>query len=437
MLQPKKSSDSSEVAEERDTWHVSALKPKSVVAEAPQQPRPRLLMRRRDSRSNVFSGEADEEDNISLNNSEDGRSGSCMTLQGKPKVCCNRLRRLVWKHPLVSRIRRRYRKIPARYKYMCFILWVSWKFVAAFLVVYLLESSSGTSQESAALMANPLRILYIVTSSAAYNAIQSSSWKDSIINFAEKENYKLSVVLILGDEIDDTQEATITKDIPGAVDIFIWSDAVPFTEQDGKLIENHDALQLQYRFVIKDHWFGHDVFMVWDEASRLYPEHVDYFWKQSLMLSATYADAERIVIPGFVSVAFGTNQTQVSGMGPFDRNKCCGDNTLGTLTTVGDQTSLSPIRVQRLSDDSKVAVLPSYRQTGWMLTREQIWKLFGKCSSFFPLADNQPEECVWHRWISLADDAFSHHFVLQTPAKGVLSPSSPNHLWKIWGDKTV
>lgn len=466
--------------------------------ETPPPRRPRLLMKRRHSSSagsssigshlsslgeNSTTGGDSDRSLDGIDNDDDYHDGKRNHRDDKSrarrrkksssgaKACFRRTRRRVWYHPWVQKVRRRYRKVPARYKYMCFLLWVSWKFVAAFLVVYLFQSSSSSDGSRHGGDANDsiLRLLYIVTASSAEHTIQqSSSWKGSVVDLVSTtsttsdqkrhHDYRVDVVLILGDAatVDATQKARIRQGLPEAVDLTIWSNAVPFAMQDGKLVENHDALSLQHRFVVKDRWFHYDVFMVWDENIRVHPEHVDYFWNQSQVLwsSSSSSSSEidtnaspQVTIPGFVAVApIRTNQTaQVLGTGPFNAN------SFNSVLAAEGPALLEPTRVmQGVSDDaSKVVLLSSkqqqqtrQQQQGWMMTKRQIGRLLHQCPSFLPQADQQPESCEWHRWISLAPHEFSHHFVMRTsptssimPTSDKLLEASPNRLRKNWVDK--
>lgn len=367
------------------------------------------------------------------------------TIGGPQRIWCKHARLYFWYHPVVHAVRRRYKRIPTRYKYMCFVLWVSWKFVAAFLLVYLVQSSSSSSS-SAANGEGVLRILYMVTAPHVQQQHQSAStatplWIESVHGLVNQGRHHVDVVFILGDDSVDTTLETIWRQLlPPSTTLTVWANAIPWKNEDGRLVPDAAALALQHRLVVKDQWFNYHVFLQWDTNTRIKATHVDYFWQQSQILSpAPAGSGSTTTIPGFFGVGrVPGNQTQSSG--PFRAQVCC--DVLETNNyMVRDATFLlKATSIQRRQDDAQMVLLPvsSKHLNGWMMTQQQVLKVLQGCPSFLPTVDDGSGHCSWKSWINLDPEVFSNHFVEQFANVAASSNSlSPNRLWKELGQKDV
>lgn len=363
-----------------------------------------------------------------------------MTMKSKKKskktvVCCKSLRRYLWYHPWTRIARKRYRRVPARYKYLCFIVWVSWKFVATFLVVYFVSKAEDNGDSSPA----ALRLLYMVTAEAIIPDAQSSStaadtWIRSVTHLAHSNHGNIvDAVLILGDpSIDPKLEASWRFRLPKSVNLFIWTDAIPWRVQEGRLVEERDALWLQHRFVMMDRWSEYDIFMSWHVDAYVTAAHVDFFWKQSRKMTEVLA-----AIPGFVSVSLASNETDVpSATGPFDARVCCGTEETSSIIVEDPSLLALKARLPRANEDSSIALLPSQDlRPGWMMTNQQLGRIHEECASFLPSTDYGPDGCFWRRWVDLRPEHYSYHFVQHSTKTA--SSLSPNLLWKDLGETST
>ena len=340
---------------------------------------------------------------------------------------CKLTRRYIWYHPWTRAARKRYRRIPARYKYMCFLLWVGWKFVAAFLVVYFVSSNGNDKEVSQT--DTVLRLLYMVTANTILTQQYTETWIESVTTLTQNNRHHVDVVFILGDEtVDPNLVISWRQQLPASVDLSIWTDAVPWRIQDGKLVEETDALWQRTRFVMKDRWSQYDVFMSWDTDARVTTAHVDYFWQESQKMT------EGLAITGFVSVSLPlANQTELAReTGPFDSRVCCGAPK--TSLVVQDPTLLAlKTPLQHLHENSRMGLLPSHDpRQGWMMTNQQLGRYLKECPSFLPSTDYNPGDCFWQRWLNLDPMVYSYHFVQHSA--NTASSLSPNRLWKEFGE---
>lgn len=351
--------------------------------------------------------------------------------EGRP-IWCKRARDYIRLHPIVREVKRRYKSVPKRYKWLCLVLWVSWKFVAAFLLVYLVQSSS--SSQSATDSDSVLRILYMVTTSHLQQST-ASTWIESVRNLVNEGRHHVDVVLILGDNsVDSTVETQWRQNLPTSTTLTVWADATPWKNQDGRLVADTDALSLQHRSVMRDQWFNYNLFMQWDANVRIRATHVDYFWRQSQSLTAT----SEVSIPGIFEVGRAGNQTLSSESGPFHAQTCC--NTVETKYMMNDASFLAKATsIKRLQDDAQRVLLPvsSANLHGWMMTQGQLMKLLQACPSFLPSVDDRAGHCSWQSWINLDPDFFSNHFVEQTAHVASFISLPPNRLWKDLSPKSV
>eukprot|EP00977_Amphora_coffeiformis_P004032 scaffold804_cov165-Amphora_coffeaeformis.AAC.11 len=348
----------------------------------------------------------------------------------KNKMYCKLARRYIWYHPWTRAARKRYRRVPTRYKYWCFLLWVSWKFIAAFLVVYFVSNTNNSDENSGT---GGLRVLYMVTASntiLAQQPLYAETWIESATNLNKNNRYHVDVAFITGNEtIDPNLVISWRQKLPASVNLFIWTDAIPWRLKDDKVAAQTDALWLQHRFVMKDRWPFYDIFMSWDADARVTVAHVDYFWQQSQKM------ADHLVILGFVPVSLAPrNQTKMTGeTGPFDSRVCVGAPEVSMV--VQDHTLLSLEAPTRHSgENSKLALIPSNDpRQGWMMTNQQVGSLLEECPYFLPSTDYHPAGCSWPRWVDLDPKQYSYHFV-QHSANDATSLLSPNRLWKELGE---
>ena len=264
-------------------------------------------------------------------------------------------------------------------------------------------------------------------------------WIESVHNLVNEGRHHVDVVFILGDDsVDTTLETKWRQLLPPSTTLTVWANAIPWKNNNGRLVPDTAALQMQHRLVVKDQWFNYHVFLQWDANSRIKATHVDYFWQQSQMLSAA-ASGTATIIPGFFRVGrVPGNQTQPPG--PFRAQTCC-DILETNNYMVHDATFLLKVTsIQRRQDNAQMVLLPvsSENLNGWMMTQQQVLKVLEGCPSFFPTVDDGSGHCSWKSWINLDPEVFSNHFVEQLANVAASSNSlSPNRLWKELGKKDV
>jgi len=356
----------------------------------------------------------------------------------KKGMSCQLIRRYVWYHPWTRAARTRYRRIPARYKYCCFFVWVGWKFVAAFMVLYFVSSATNNDdvdRNGIGGNGTPLRLLYMVTSDTVRTQRRpyAEAWIESVIDLSLNHRYIVDVAFITGDEtIDPNLVVFWRQKLPAYAGLYIWTDAIPWRVQGDKVAPQMDALWLQHRFVVKDRWPYYDIFMSWDVDARVTVAHVDYYWRQSRRM------ADDLVILGFVPVILTPdNQTQsTEEIGPFDSQVCCGATE--RIAFVRDAGLLAIEEPARHSgENSRMALIPSNDpRQGWMMTNQQLRSLLEECPYFLPSTDDHPTGCSWPRWVDLDPKHYSYHFV-QHFTNGTVSSLSPNRLWKELGENDI
>ena len=258
----------------------------------------------------------------------------------------------------------------------------------------------------------------------------TTTWLESVYNIVDGGHYHVDVVLILGDaNVDTTIQSKWRQQLPPATSLTVWADAIPWQNLNGLLVPDTAALSLQHRSVIKDQWFNYDVFMHWEANTRIKASHVDYFLKQSQMLSS-------ILIPGFFEIGRAGNQTHSTAVGPFQPEMCCSATETNFVLT--DETVLEKaVSIQRQQDNAQMILLPvsSEHLHGWMMTQRQLLNVVGKCPPFLPSVDDKAGHCSWDSFLDLDPKVFSNHFVEQAVVSS--GSLSPNSLWKELGQKVV
>ena len=258
---------------------------------------------------------------------------------------------------LVRKIRHHYQstiaKVPPKYKWLCLFLWVAWKFVAVYLVYYLIgpavtpsttiqwipltlphqgrpEMVDGRSiLQKDQHTSSPVRVLYIVTStvssaheasSAVYNAVPLM--RHSVATILDQTGFHVDIVWIIetqtGASVSDQVDITpflpfIRKALPSQVGISIWPNASPLIPDPhtGRLAPQNSQ-QHQAWWAIRDKFPFYHFFMVWPDTARILGSHVSHFWTLSQQLEnhSSYTDGHgnlgknppQKYIPAFVPV---------------------------------------------------------------------------------------------------------------------------------------
>lgn len=387
-----------------------------------------------------------------------GDSDESLTTKAPPAPTgrLRRLRLVLHYHPLSKKLRRRYRAVPPRYKYVCCLLWLTWKVGAILaLVLYWLQSSSSQSSP----LTQGRKLLYVVT--AEHPSVADGrmpAWVAGVHSLVE--DYQVHVVLIQGYAADKSDRYWGQVLASAVVDFQVWSDAVPWRQTaDGRLVEDPAALRWQHRHVLKDRLLDYDVFAVFGDAVALSAAaHVDNFVERSHQWKSWGATADwpeyPRVVPGFLPLQQRHDPSlskKEAAKGPFDpQHLCCKilnnattDVTAGAVSStnlVWSESSdlLAQVRVGQFQGQN-FALVPSSAQ-GWFLTRGQLGRLLQACPTFLPPwdASNAPP-CLWQRLIPLAPAEFAQSFVYDAAPLTGAEPLllGPNALWHEWNLASV
>lgn len=221
--------------------------------------------------------------------------------------------------------RDRYEQVPARYKAMCFILWVGWKFVFVGILWYCAQTSSSPKQQQ--------RMLCLVTAPSRTETFTSTIAR-SIANL--EQQFDVDVNWIVDDNNDER---------------FVWGDAMPMS----------GSLYRQERFVVKDAFLFYDMFVaLYDEQVVLTLAMVEDYLELSQQLSAHNANIEIEYLP-----YVGIQETQTSQMDALDH------------------PLLGPSRIIHLDHD-----VQHKSNWGWMATRQQILQLYRENKFHLPPFDD-------------------------------------------------
>jgi hypothetical protein len=216
--------------------------------------------------------------------------------------------------------KRRFHRIPRRYKFALLLLWIGWKLVVAAIFVYFLQSGffSGTTSLQSS---SPLKVLYIVTSLAEYNSGRRDTIKgqdrlaqvlvpvlvDSLHSLLEARDnnhnsrIQVDVYLVLAYTLRPEREQFIRSHLPASVGLQIWDDACPLgydpplprqsplldpTAQQFALQNNTRSLARQHRYIVRDYLLEYDFFIAMEDDMRVTADHVLHFAEMSHALLA-------------------------------------------------------------------------------------------------------------------------------------------------------
>lgn len=201
-------------------------------------------------------------------------------------------------------LKERYRRVPPRYRYLFFLIWVFWKFVAFFLVVYFVTPVPQDHRSSSTLNQQhnePLRVLYTVTSLAEYNNGKRSTKAgqdrlkevmlpilvDSLESIKEA-GYHVDAYLILAYKLRPEREDMVRQALPAGVGLQIWDEACPLgydkKHDESHILNNTRALARQHRYVFKDKLTDYDIFMAWEDDMRITGHHLDHFMEMTTLI---------------------------------------------------------------------------------------------------------------------------------------------------------
>ncbi|KAL7560003.1 hypothetical protein ACA910_013497 [Epithemia clementina (nom. ined.)] len=284
------------------------------------------------------------------------------SLQAKEKHCI----RHIW---IARQIRQHYQstiaQVPPKYKWLCLVVWVAWKFVAVYLVYYFITPTTGTikstemqwipsilphdlvvaahhpigmnspqqqqqqqppadNKPAAPGSSAVVRVLYIVTSTVPTSNKATSSLYEALpllrhnVATILQQGFHVDVVWILESptasdiqgQVDIAPMLSVIRSaFPSQVDLSIWPQATPLVpDQDTGLLVQDNSQQHQAWWVIRDSFAFYHVFMVWPDTARVLGSHVHHFWtmSQQLLIQEKNNDKQRInlrqLIPGFVPV---------------------------------------------------------------------------------------------------------------------------------------
>jgi hypothetical protein len=220
--------------------------------------------------------------------------------------------------PALQRAKLKMQRIPPRYKFLCIVVWIGWKFVAAYLFIAILRAVRGGSGGGDGSPAggqdyatggtvfninhnsnnnNPLKVLYIVTTLAEYNTGKRETVAgqdrladvvlpvlvdsvESMVYFS-KANYQVDVVLILAYPLRPDRYEMIRRKLPSSVGLEIWDDACPLgydvKHSTQTILDNTRALSRQHRYVMKDRIPYYDLFLAFEDDMRITGHHVHQF----------------------------------------------------------------------------------------------------------------------------------------------------------------
>jgi hypothetical protein len=259
----------------------------------------------------------------------------------------NMVRELSRRIPVLKKGSEHWQQIPSHYKWMCFWIWILWKVVATFIVLYVVHHSTSSSSSfslatsengatttasvnnksssrglkvttAAQIMSHknhqntpPItKVLYIITSLAEFNTGQRSTIKgqdrlgevllpilvDGVESMVTDPRYSMvfqvDVVLILAYKLSSEREDMIRYALPPTVGLEIWDDACPLgydrrnPHGTDHLVENTRALARQHRYVIRDKLPYYDVFLAFEDDMRITAEHVTHFITMSQTLQS-------------------------------------------------------------------------------------------------------------------------------------------------------
>ena len=328
---------------------------------------------------------------------------------------------------LVRKARQHYQstiaQVPPKYKWLCLIAWVTWKFVAVYLVYSLISPSTSSSkiqwvpsivtttttttmqQEKTNHRSNSaaVRVLYIVTSTIPATVEENNSvlyealpvLRHNVATILE-QRFHVDVVWILESEpgnnghIDIQSILDLSRNsFPPQVQLSIWprANSLVSDPETGRLVQHHSQQQ-QAWWVIRDRYPLYHVFMVWPDTARILGSHLLHFWKVSQHIfhqQKQWKDGDlEQYIPGLVPVMPHANVDRANTSSSKDEKTDHQWNTQSrtTLSTVG--MTLGPMIKMAIHSNGTnsetlhlepTAILPQaplHSQNGFIVTRSQL-----------------------------------------------------------------
>ena len=321
-------------------------------------------------------------------------------------------------------------KVPPRYKYLCFFLWVAWKFVAVFLVYYVFQGTGPSTQipwvplpQTFHSQSPKVRILYVVTSSINVTEVMDST---SIVvnnkrqrrqriseqlaksiplvkyNVANMTNagYHVDVVWLHEDGefptsaelINDNEEADYSQfhlqargALPRDVGLSFWPHAssLEMESTTGRIVSpsnlHTNLIKRQALRILRDAFSMYHLFLVWPDVARIRDTTVNHFWNISQHVEKGFVPA---VLPVINAIGMDANTTFTKG-----RIKLRGAETMVTARSLLDTASAKVMTNFSLQDLKTKLLVPNslqsqvtiqlpqnhlWRSYGFMLTRSQL-----------------------------------------------------------------
>lgn len=337
-------------------------------------------------------------------------------------------------HTILDHYQSTMAKVPPRYKYLCFFLWVAWKFVAVFLVYYVFQGTGPSTQipwvplpQTFHSQSPKVRILYVVTSSINVTEVMDST---SIVvnnkrqrrqriseqlaksiplvkyNVANMTNagYHVDVVWLhedgdfpmSADLIDGNEEAPdyysqfhrqAREALPRDVGLSFWPHAssLQMDSTTGRLVSpsnlHTNLIQRQALRILRDAFPMYHLFLVWPDVARIRDTTVNHFWNISQHAEKGFVPA---VLPVINAIDLDANSTFTKG-----RIKLRGAEKMVTTTSrsLFDTASAKLMTNFSLQDLKTKVLVPNalqsqvtiqlpqnylWRSYGFMLTRSQL-----------------------------------------------------------------
>jgi hypothetical protein len=376
----------------------------------------------------IFNSGDKEDGNENDDDMKPTKEATASNSRRRPNQLQELLLELQRRFPYLQKAREQLRRVPPRWRVLCVLFWVLWKFVAAYLIVYVVghtsswtrtfrsnNSSSNIDIGSTRYMASnintlhsqsqsskPIKILYIVTSLAEYDSGKRATTKgkdrlghvllpvlvDSVESMtmphpfdattsSEKQtsiSYQVDVYLILAYTLTPARRAMIRDRLPAGVGLEIWDDSCPLGydrkgEHPDVIQDNTRALARNHRYVIKDKLPYYDLFLAWEDDMRVTGPHVHQFLRQSQELDRLRAQAPEHV----PDVPENMDPAHMKFFGPMTRQQL--DRLIPGFVRVevllnetenGAQKSLDPIPL-----DYEFDVTKSDNNNNAVVTREE------------------------------------------------------------------
>lgn len=324
----------------------------------------------------IFNGD-DEGDGNDLDDLDD-LDDDVKIKPTKDRPCTSKYQELLLelqnRSPYCQKLMAQFRRVPPRWRILFVLFWVLWKFLVAYLVVYVVhhtsswtlgsndttdynksnssisnrymtssQSQSQSQQQQSPQQAAPIKILYIVTSLAEFDSGRRATTKgkdrlgrvllpvltdsvESIVSVTDTDNitplYQVDVYLILAYKLTPDRRAMIQARLPPNTGLEIWDDSCPTgydrkSDNANKLLDNTRALARNHRYVIKDKLPYYHLFLAWEDDMRITGAHVQQFLEQS-----AYLDRLRQQAPATVpDVPENMDANSMKFFGPMTRQQ--------------------------------------------------------------------------------------------------------------------